>query len=258
MADAPSELVVWLEGETDAPGTKLAQRLHVPALEGEEPPGSEQARWVLFYEDEVLYLFHTGHPEYHPIAVDYLGGDFYRRWKKASRNDQLPKAIGLKKGVKTVCDATAGLGYDAFFLATFRDLEVVACERNPVAAELLMDALLRLKEQGQFEEFPLYFHFGDSIEFLKKNVHGFDAVYLDPMFPREEERSAKQKKEMALFRELVGKDLDAEELFSAAWDAAKKRVVVKRPDDAEEITQSRKPDFVVPGSTVRYDVYLKT
>lgn len=255
-AGLPTGLIVWGVDEEDSESLKLAQRLGVKLEYGEEPP--EGADWILFYEEEVLFLFCPKFPELKPIAIDFLSGDFARRWKSASRNDILAKAVGLKKGTRTVLDATCGFGYDAFFLATFPDVEVYACERNPVAAELVMNAFLRVKEMGRFEEFPLYFHFGDSISFMADpRTPDFDCVYLDPMYPREESKSAKQKKEMQLYRELVGKDLDASELFAAAWKKARKRVVVKRPDDAESIVKEREPDFMIEGKTVRYDVYLK-
>lgn len=252
----PPGLVVWAMDAEETEGPKLAQRLGVPLVVQEEAP--EDAEWIFFYEDEALFLYCTRFPDLHPITIDFLDGDFARRWKTASRNDLLAKAVGLKKGTRTILDATCGFGYDAFFLATFPDVEIYACERNVVAAELVMDALLRVKEMGRFEEFPLYFHLGDSREFLADSrTPDFDCVFLDPMYPREENKTAKQKKEMQLYRELVGKDLDAGELFAAAWAKARKRVVVKRPDDAESIVEGREPDFVVEGKTVRYDVYLK-
>jgi 16S rRNA (guanine1516-N2)-methyltransferase len=254
MIEAPKGLVVWAENAADSAAEKLANRLGAPFVVSEEPP---QADWLLFYDDEALHLYSAKHPEYRPFSVDYLGGEFGRRWQSATKNDILCKAAGIKKGVRTICDATGGLGYDAFFLSTFQGVEVTACERNPVATELFLDALSRVKDTGLSEKNPLYFHFGDGIEFLACHPEGFDAVYLDPMYPREDDKSAKQKKEMLLFRELVGKDEDAEALFQAAWKAAKKRVAVKRPDDAPAITKSREPDFIVPGKTVRFDIYLK-
>lgn len=250
----PAGLKVWGNDSEDSDGEKLAARLGVPFVVQEDPPDAE---WLLFFDDDRLYLHSGRHPEFKPLAVDYLEGDFARRWRSATKNDMLVKAIGLKKGVRTVCDATCGLGYDAFFLATFKDLEVTACERSAVPAELVLDALARVRDTGRFENSPLYFHFGDSLEFLESRPESFDAVFLDPMYPREEGESAKPRKEMLLFAELVGKDLDSEKLFSAAWKAARKRVVVKRADNAPEITSARQPDYVVPGKTVRFDIYLK-
>lgn len=253
-AGVPSGLVVWGENKEDSASMKLAHRLQAKYIVQEEPP---EAEWLLFYDDGQLYLHNDHHPDYLPVGIEYLSGEFARRWKSATKNDILIKAIGLKKGVRTVCDPTCGLGYDAFFLSTFPDLQVTTCERNPVAAELVMDALSRVKETGQFEKTPIFFHFGDGREFLKAHPEEFDAVYLDPMYPRGSDKTAKQKKDMEVFRELVGEDQDSEELFAIAFAAAKKRVVVKRPDDATEITKTRAPDYVVPGKTVRFDIYLK-
>lgn len=251
-----SELAVWAVSEDEAEAQKLASRLQIPLVFQDEPPS--EYKWLLFYDEDVLLLHSFSHPEFKPISIDYLSKEFMKRWKHASRNDLLCKAIGLKKGVTKILDATCGLGYDAFFLATMEDLEVFTCERNLIVAELVMDALLRVKEQGRFEEFPLYFYLGDTFDFLKNTDEKFDAIYLDPMYPRDSEKSAKQKKEMQVFRELLGGDLDAEKLFELAYEKASNRVVVKRPDDAEEITSKRKPDIVFPGKTVRFDVYLKS
>lgn len=250
----PQGLCVWSLAEEDAFSVKLAARLCVPLRVQSEMPDSP---WVFFYDDGMLYLHSALHSEFQPIVVDYLGGEFARRWRSATRNDILAKAIGIKKGVSTICDATCGFGHDAFFLSTFKGVEITACERNPVAAELVIDALNRASDAGRFDQTPLYFHYGDAREFLSSRPLEFDAIYLDPMYPRPANATAKPKKEMLIFSELVGKDADSEALFEAAWAAAKKRVVVKRADDAPEITQARKPDYVVPGKTVRFDIYLK-
>lgn len=259
LHDIPSGLTVWSDDKDDSESLKLALRLGAPLVVSEEPPAN--AEWLLFFDDDCLYLHTAKHPEFRPLTVDFLGShgnkDFARRWRSATRNDILIKAIGLKKGVRSVCDATCGLGYDAFFLSTFQDLDVTACERSPVPAELVLDAMSRVKDTGRFEKNPLFFHFGDGKEFLRTHQGEFDAVYLDPMYPADESATAKPKKEMFLFRELVGEDRDTEELFAAAWAAARKRVVVKRSDNAAEITDTRKPDFIVPGKTVRFDIYLK-
>jgi 16S rRNA (guanine1516-N2)-methyltransferase len=253
MLEVPKGLIVWADDAEDSESEKLALRLGVPFIVEEEPP---EAEWMLFFDEDGLFLNAGNFDGFHPFNVDYLSGEFLRRWKSATKNDLLVKAIGLKKGVRTVCDATCGLGYDAFFLSTFRDLDVLACERSPVAAELVLDALSRVKDTGRFEANPLFFHFGDSIEFLRSRPLGFDAVYLDPMYPREGQTAA-PKKEMVVFSSLVGKDDDAEALFDAAWEACVKRVVVKRADDAPPITHKKAPDFSLSGKTVRFDIYLK-
>jgi 16S rRNA (guanine1516-N2)-methyltransferase len=250
-ARAADKLVVWSDDKEDSDAEKLAARLGAKWVVAPEPP---QAEWLFFFDDDRLYL-HSAKHDFRPYAVDFLGGEFGRRWRSANKNDILVKAVGLKKGVRTVCDATCGLGYDAFFLSTFKDLEVTACERSPLVAELVMDALVRVKDTGRFENSPMFFHFGDAREFLRGRR--FDAVFLDPMYPRDEGTSALPKKEMQLVAGLVGKDGDAEALFEAAWESATKRVVVKRADDAPPLVSRRRPDFEVSGKTVRFDIYLK-
>ena len=79
-----------------------------------------------------------------------------------------------------------------------------------------------------------------------------DVVYLDPMYP-ESGKTAAKRKEMRLFRELVGEDLDIEELLEVALNTAKKRIVLKRPLKAPKLL---KPNTIYKGSTIRFDVYL--
>ena len=250
---ALKSLAVWATEEADSEALKLSKRLGVPLFVQEEPPTT--VKWVFFYEEDKLHLWDLTQ-DFNPFAVDYLAGEFVRRWKGATRNDLLYKAIGLKKGVRTVLDATGGLGYDALFLHLEGTLNITFCERNPIVWELANDALLRVKEAGVLEDRPVQFYFGDARELMAD--YEFDAIYLDPLFPRTEEKTAKQKKEMQILRDLSdGGDMDAEELFQAALKKAKNRVVVKRPDDGTFITEARKPDFTIEGKSVRFDVYLK-
>ena len=64
------------------------------------------------------------------------------------------------------------------------------------------------------------------------------------------------KKEMRLFRPLVGDDLDAPALLAAALALASHRVVVKRPRKAPCI-EGAKPSYVLEGKSSRYDIYAK-
>jgi 16S rRNA (guanine1516-N2)-methyltransferase len=250
-----TDFAVWSVDETDADSAKLAARLKIPLVHAEEPP--ENFRFLFFYEEDTLFL-HSFTLGGKPFAVDYLEKEFRQRWKSISRNDIFLKALGIKKGFKTFCDPTCGLGYDAFLIATLPDCEVVACEKVPAIAELVMNALLRLKDLGRFQEFPFFFHFGDGLEFLKsQRAESFDVVYLDPMFPRSEEKSAKQKKEMQIVRELTDADTKEAELFAEAWRVAKHRVVVKRSDDAPKLQVDREPESSIEGKTVRFDLYPK-
>ena len=83
-----------------------------------------------------------------------------------------------------------------------------------------------------------------------------DVVYLDPMFPHRE-KSALVKKEMRVFQELVGADNDADDLLDFAYPLASKRVVVKRPDYAEDL-DGVKPHSVIETKKNRFDLYIKS
>ena len=80
-----------------------------------------------------------------------------------------------------------------------------------------------------------------------------DVVYLDPMFP-ERKKSARVKKDMWLFHQLIGPDASEAELLDAALCCAGWRVVVKRPVRAPALGD-RQPHHDIPGKTVRFDVY---
>jgi 16S rRNA (guanine1516-N2)-methyltransferase len=82
-------------------------------------------------------------------------------------------------------------------------------------------------------------------------------VYLDPMFPATQ-KSALVKKEMRLFQQLLHGPVDAAldaRLLRAARQAARLRVVVKRPARAQPLADTA-PDYTLPGKAIRFDVYI--
>jgi 16S rRNA (guanine1516-N2)-methyltransferase len=62
------------------------------------------------------------------------------------------------------------------------------------------------------------------------------------------------RKEMRIFRSLVGKDQDAEQVFQMAHSKGPKRLVVKRP--RQSISLYQKPSVQYIGKSTRYDVYF--
>ena len=60
---------------------------------------------------------------------------------------------------------------------------------------------------------------------------------------------------MQILQKLLGKDEDTQELLNAALKVAKKRVVVKRPKGAEQLSEV-KPTYAVESKKTRYDVYI--
>ncbi len=193
-----------------------------------------------------------------PVWVDFVGGSVGHRGRTVrSRREPLARAIGLRSGVRSVVDATAGLGRDAFHLACL-GCKVTAVERSGVMAALLRDGLARAGAEGDerlaaiVERIALVV--GDARDVLPTLAGELrpDAVYLDPMYAPKK-KSALAKKEMRICRLLVGDDVDAVELLDVARRVACRRVVVKRHRRAPALAPHPSTKYV--GTTVRYDVY---
>ena len=132
-------------------------------------------------------------------------------------------------------------------------------ERQPVVRALLADGLERLQLDAELTEFGQRMQLlaGDGVHALQnwQQAEPPQVVYLDPMFPHSR-KSAQVKKEMALFRDLVGADEDADLLLAPALALASHRVVVKRPRLAPDLA-NQKPTYSLTGKANRFDIYVK-
>ncbi|MGQ7247462.1 class I SAM-dependent methyltransferase [Halomonas sp. V046] len=196
-----------------------------------------------------------------PLWVDFVAGRArHRRRFGGGRGQLVARACGLAKGITpSIVDATAGLGRDAFVLASL-GASVLLIERVGAIAALLEDGLLRASQDQDVAEVAerMVLSHGDSARELARLIHGAGAVpqvvHLDPMFPHRD-KSALVKKEMRVFRELAGDDDDAPRLLEAALDVASHRVVVKRPRKAPPIA-GPEPRHRLEEKTSRYDIYV--
>ncbi|MFZ5579156.1 MAG: class I SAM-dependent methyltransferase [Pseudomonadota bacterium] len=214
---------------------------------------------VLGIGPEGLALSDADAPREQPLRVDFVEGALGYRQRQGFRKDELlAKAVGIKSGWRPkVFDATAGLGRDAFMLASL-GCDVTLCERHPVVHALLEDGLRRAASAPELA--PVL----DRMHLLAFDALGYmdqwpedgmvDVIFLDPMFP-ERGKSALVKKPMRLFHALVGADEDADSLLDLALRHAGKRVVVKRPLHSG-VLAGRAPQVVYKGKAVRFDVYL--
>ena len=180
----------------------------------------------------------------------------HRRKFGGGRAEAVVKAVGVKGDeLPSVIDATAGLGRDAFVLASV-GCKVRLIERHPVVFLLLQDGLQRAyadTEIGAMLQANLQLLNVKHLSELSPQTDFADVVYLDPMYPHKQ-KSALVKKEMRLFQHLVGGDLDADQLLEPALNLARKRVVVKRPDYAEFLAQIP-PHFSRQTKNHRFDIY---
>ena len=211
-----------------------------------------------FGEDYRLELRKLDEAKLGAVFVDFVGGAMaHRRKFGGGRGEAIAKAVGIKGNeLPTVIDATAGLGRDAFVLASI-GCQVRLVERHPVVNLLLQDGLRRAyadAEMGELLQQNLQLVDIEHIALLDPNQDFADVVYLDPMFPHKQ-KSALVKKEMRVFQHLVGADLDADELLTPALQLARKRVVVKRPDYAPFLAE-KAPHFSRETKNHRFDIYI--
>lgn len=212
--------------------------------------------WHLAWHRGALVLRHTELLKQGDIAVDFASGAAsYRRQHGGGKSEAIAKACGLnKKRDLTVLDATAGLGRDAFVLASL-GAKVTLVERNPAVAALLYDGLRRgsdIAELGWLGQ-RMQLRHSSALAALQQHL-AVDVVYLDPMFPPRD-KTALVKKEMRAFHDIVGSDTDADALLVPALELAQKRVVVKRPGYADYLA-GQSPTMMVSGKNNRFDVYI--
>lgn len=218
---------------------------------------NQHSRFTLTQQDDQLAICDTL-KKFKPVLIDFNKLDNDWKFKSIGKNFDLCKAVGIKKtnnntqtqSPLTVLDATAGLGGDSFILAKM-GCDITMLERNNILAQLLENALENY--QNNLIKPHLKFIHTSALDFLK-TCEKFNIIYLDPMFP-EKNNTALVKKEMQVLQDLVGGDLESNELLTLALEKAINRVVVKRPKGAVYLN-NQKPSYEIKGKSVRYDVYL--
>ncbi|MCQ4288995.1 class I SAM-dependent methyltransferase [Pseudomonas stutzeri] len=243
----------------EALAPEFVEQAHAWASRLGLPTQADEAEFVLQLGEGGLQLQLLGPQAPGPVRVDFIeGGAAHRRQFGGGSGQMIAKAVGIQPGIRpSVLDATAGLGRDAFVLATL-GCEMLLCERQPLIAALLEDGLARARDDAEVRPIVTRMHLlhGNAIELMSQWQDELpQVIYLDPMFPHRE-KSALVKKEMRLFRPFVGDDLDAGVLLEQALALASHRVVVKRPRKAPAI-DGPKPGYSLEGKSSRYDIYPK-
>lgn len=191
------------------------------------------------------------------LRVDFVSGAVAHRLRfGGGRGQDLAKAMGLRAGkTPMIIDATAGLGRDAFLLASL-GAQVTLIERSEKMHALLTDGMNRAaKEGGAYSEIidRMTLLKGDAKDLLP-DLDG-EAILIDPMHPPRKS-SALVKLELRQVREIVGTDEDAADLVRVALANATNRVVVKWPAKADPIEGIGACTHHIMGKSTRYDVFM--
>ena len=227
-------------------------------------PNQSEPRFAFILSGQGLALVQITEENILSVRADFFSPIVnYRRQKGGGKSQMIAKAVGLNStSLPHILDATAGLGGDAFVLASLGCL-VSMTERVPEVHALLADGLRVAAEWGSANDQSLVailkrmtLFESDAAKHMQmlEDTKKPDVVYLDPMFPQRK-KSARVKKEMQVFHQLIGIDSDADLLLQSAQECAQKRVVVKRPRKAPFLAGKR-PNYILEGKTNRYDVYL--
>ena len=156
---------------------------------------------------------------------------------------------------RNIIDATAGLGYDSFILASL-GAKVTLIERSQKMHTLLQNGINEgISFGGEIEKIVnrMELLFGDSKDILPKLTP--EVIMIDTMY-KDRKKTALVKNNMRLVREIVGPDSDYIELLKVALNCAKNRVVLKQPRYAEPIKEIRKCSHQILGKTIRYDIFM--
>lgn len=234
-------------------------RDHVAATEGE-------SSYVFWVSEGPLQLLQLSSQRMLGLSADLADPALnYRRLRGGGKQQMLARAIGIGSTPKLrVLDATAGLGRDAFILASL-GASVTMLERAPEVYALLEYALGHARRESAAQAFG----FGETLDRMSLQAQDAfdyltgltpenrpDVIYLDPMFPQRQ-KSALVKKEMRILHDLVGADLDSRALFEIARRTGVPRIVVKRPRIAPALSPD-KPSHSFSGKRNRFDIYRQS
>ena len=191
------------------------------------------------------------------LKCSFIEGPILHRLKYGKgRGQNLAKAVGMKSNKnRNIIDATAGLGYDSFILASL-GAKVTLIERSEKMYKILQNGFNEgVSFGGGIKNIinRMNLLFGDSKDVLPKLSP--EVIMIDTMY-KDRKKTALVKNNMRLVREIVGPDSDYIELLKVALNCAKSRVVLKQPRYADPIEEIRKCSHQILGKTIRYDVFM--
>ena len=191
------------------------------------------------------------------LKCSFIEGPILHRLKYGKgRGQNLAKAVGMKSNKnRNIIDATAGLGYDSFILASL-GANVTLIERSEKIYKLLQNGISEgMLYGGEISKIigRMSLIYGDSKNILPQLSP--EVILIDTMY-KDRKKSALVKNDMRLVREIVGTDSDYTELIEVALKFALNRVVIKQPRYAEPLKEIKECSHQILGKTIRYDVHM--
>ena len=204
---------------------------------------------------DYLY-FSEGKLKFHSVELGVMCFDFeeiysyHQRQQYALTREPLARALGFKRNERPyVWDTTCGTGKDSLLIKYF-GAKLKSFERHPAIYLLLVDAKRRYDLDFEIVFADASQGFIDFDQEMRPDV-----IYYDPMYPEKtgSKKSALPRKEMRIFKDIVGEDFDSTEFLEWALKTATNRIVVKRALSAPPIKLNPSASYV--GKSTRYDMY---
>jgi 16S rRNA (guanine1516-N2)-methyltransferase len=131
-----------------ARAAELAAKLGLPLI---PPERTEPTAELLLIVDRDGLSLRENQPRGAIVHVDFRsGGSDHRRRHGGGLGQLIARAVGVGADFPSVVDATAGLGQDAFVLASL-GCRVTAVERSAVLTAMIEDALAAATARGSLE-----------------------------------------------------------------------------------------------------------
>ena len=227
---------------------QLAEFLNAPIIEQEHLLNTKLLKTKLRNTKFLLEINHDGlslrvvcQPKLKPFCLNFNIA------RPGKGKDPLLRAIGAN--TRSVIDATAGWCADALHIAR-HGIKVLAIEQNRIVVALATHAAQEMDDPNLSKRFTLMS--GNSIDLLNSLAQSPDVIYLDPMYPEKNKKSA-TRKQLMLLRDIVGAQENSQQLFERAMAWAKYRVVVKRPHYAAPLASGKVGE--TRSKLVRFDIY---
>ena len=191
------------------------------------------------------YELLSNDPQEKPVVLNFE--QEFLQWKRtltSLRDQPLYRALGVKGGeLPFVLDATCGLAGDSLQLLAY-GCRVHSWERHPIPGLMLLQAYVAWQHEVKSRW---------SLELTQFTVPSdIQVIYFDPMYS-DVNKKALPRKEMRIFREVLGQDEDAQEVARKLRHHGK-RLIIKRPPKADPLIEG--VAFAQEGKAVRLDVYL--
>jgi 16S rRNA (guanine1516-N2)-methyltransferase len=262
-----TEINILVQPETEADqatAARLARQLDLALWPISQTSANHKTTsWILETSQQGLSL---RRPDGVALHADFTDKQTTARQNEPGRHKQpLARAIGLERlslrlgRVPSIIDATAGLGRDAWIMASL-GCQVTMLERHPVLHALLRDALERALKIDFSHDIAtrLTLTQADTCNWLlSQPAPAADVIHLDPMYP-ERRRRAASKKGAQFLHALAGPDSNNSQLLRNALARAGSRVVVKRPKGAPLLEGSEHwsgQRTQIESPNTRYDIY---